>query len=191
MTSDSTGATVGENLHRLRILAGESQAEAAQRLARHGLDWKRDHVAALENGRRASVAVDELVIMSSAYGVRLDEWFAGHGDVQLSPAISVDRSEIRDVLRGKGILRAATPRELDFSDAEDLEADERVAKRLGVETQEVTRIAHELWGHSLTQERNRRLADSPAKDPKAMRTVRGGMTKRLLREVELHMKEKE
>lgn len=173
----------------MRVLAGESQSEAAQRLARHGLDWKRDHVAALENGRRASVSIEEVVIMSAAYGVCLDEWFAGQGEVQLTSAVSTTRDELRDVLRGKG-LRRATTRVLDMSSVEDLEADERAASRLGVETRDVTRIAHELWGHSLTAERNRRLADSPTKDPKAMRTVRGGMTKRLMREVELHMKEK-
>lgn len=185
MTSDSVGHTVGENLHRIRVSAGESQAETAQRLQRHGLDWKRDQVAALETGRRTSVGVDELLILSWAYDVPMAEWFTGEGRVSLGTDLDAEREDVRDALSGKRKRRALV---LDFATAPDLEADARVAERLGVDQDEVTRIAHELWGHSLTDERNKRL---PTGDPKTLRTLRGGMTKRLMREVELYMKEKE
>lgn len=182
MTSDSVGHTVGENLHRIRVSAGESQAEAAQRLKAHGLDWKRDHITALENDRRTSVGVDELLILSWAYDVPMAEWFAGMGRVSLGTDLDAEREDVRDALEGRPNRRSFV---VDFSAAPDLEADARVAERLGVDQDEVTRIAHELWGHSLTDERNKRL---PTGDPKTLRTLRGGMTKRLMREVELYMK---
>lgn len=185
----SVGLVVGENLKRLRIAVGESQAECAQRLRGHNLDWTRDHVASLENGRRTTVSVEELIILSWAYGMAPAEMFQGQGPVALSPTFSIDLEVMRKALNGKTGWRTARPRVIDFSESIDLEADERVANRLGVDIEVVTRIARERWGHTLTEERNRRLADAPTKEPQAMRTLRSGMTKRLMREMQQYLDE--
>lgn len=188
--TSSIGLVVGENLKRLRIAAGESQAECAQRLRSHGLDWARNHVASLETDRRATITVEELVILAWAYKTTPAELFAGDGLVALTPALDAERETLRSTLGGKKTgPRAATAHVIDFSNVVELEADERVASRLGVDTEVVTRIARERWGHTLTDERNRRLADAGTKDPRALRTLRGGMTKRLMREVEQHVQE--
>lgn len=187
MTSKTTGATVGENLRAARIQAGEDQSQCATRLRRHGLDWSRDKVASTENGRRGSIAVEELLILSVAYKVPLAEWFAGEGQVQVTPEVAVDRDEVRKMLQGKMIKNR--PVVLDFTDVEDLEADERAATRWGVDQDQVTATARELWGHTLTAERNARLAELGTKTPKELRTLRAGMTKRLMREIEEAMSE--
>ncbi|MFD4438106.1 helix-turn-helix domain-containing protein, partial [Bacillus safensis] len=99
MNTKTAGATVGENLRRVRIRAGESQAECAARVAGHGLAWSRDNVAALEGGRRAEVNVSELFILSAAYGLPVSDWFAGDGDVQLTATTRASRSDMREVLQ--------------------------------------------------------------------------------------------
>lgn len=182
MTTKTTSETVGENLRAARIRAGENQSQCATRLRLYGLDWSRDKVASAENGRRGSIAVEELLILSLAYKVPLAEWFAGDEPVQLSPDLSMSREDIRKALQGKRIK--TRPVVLDFTDVEDLEADERAATRLGVDQDQVTDTARELWGHTLTAERNARLAELGTKTPKELRTLRAGMTKRLIREIE-------
>jgi hypothetical protein len=187
MTSDPTIAqVVGERLHRLRVHAGQTQLEAARHLQSYGLAWTRDHVASLETGRRESVGVDELVILASAYQTKISDWFPSSGRVILGQDFTIERSVLRAALSGG--RPPVRPRTFDFSDVPDLEADQRVADRLGVDLEVVTRAARALWGHSLTEERNRRLA-TKGKDPKAIRTLRSGMTKRLMREVDTYLKE--
>lgn len=185
-TEQVVGQVIGEHLYRLRVAAGETQADAAKRIAECGLPWKRDQVIALETGNRKSVSVEELVILSWAYNIHISEWFTGSGEILLAPDTYISRVDLERELRGERVSR---PRDIDFSEVVELEADERVAQRLGVDTSEVTRIARDLWGHTLTDERNRRLEDSGKSDPKELRTLRAGMTKRLMKEISLQLEE--
>lgn len=191
MNAENVGAAVGENLKRLRLAARESQAECARRLAENGLDWKRDQVASLESGRRDSVTVSELLLIAWAYGVPLADLFEGTDDIQLSPDATATKEAVRAMLNG----RTRTPGPVvavDFSEAqEDYSADDSIATRLGVDLDVVIGAAQDLWGHSATKERDARLSSTPPSDPKALRTLRAGMTKRLLREVREHMEQDE
>lgn len=187
MTTKTTSATVGENLRAARIRAGEDQSQCAARLRLYGLDWSRDKVASTESGRRGSIAVEELLILSAAYKLPLTEWFAGDGQVQVTAEVAVARDDVRKMLQGKRVK--PWPIVIDFTDVEDFEADERAATRLGVDQDQVTATARELWGHTLTAERNARLAELGTKTPKELRTLRAGMTKRLTREIEEAMPE--
>ena len=76
---------------------------------------------------------------------------------------------------------------VDFTDVPDVDRTEQtVANKLGVEAPDVQRAAHQLWGHPFTQERDRRIGEGIS--PARARTLRAGMTKRLIREIEPHLR---
>lgn len=64
------------------------------------------------------------------------------------------------------------------------EAEQHAARALGCAAIEVSAVAHRLWGHGLTAERERRLAETagPA-EPGALRVRRGHVTRALVEEV--------
>ncbi|MEV0343653.1 helix-turn-helix domain-containing protein [Nocardia sp. NPDC050713] len=186
MKAATTGRIAGENLKRLRVGSSETQHECAQRLAACGLPITRDWVASLESGRKPSVTVDELVLMASAYRVSLAEFFNGTGDVQLSAEAEIPLTDVRGLLQGKRAGSSVV--RFDLSEAgEDDPVSDRIADRLGVDLETVMDVAQQLWGHAATKERDERLSSTRPSDPKALRTLRAGMTKRLLREVREHI----
>ncbi|MFE5480524.1 helix-turn-helix domain-containing protein [Nocardia sp. NPDC056541] len=187
MTTKDPGQVVGLNLKRVRVKAGESQSECAQRVSAFGLNWAQSHVSAYESGKKASAPIEELLILSRIYGVQLHEWFEGEGEVALTKSFAIGRDEMRDALQGKGKRLKSRP--VDFTNDVRLPADESIATRLDIERDEAIRIARKLWGHTATEERDKRLAHHGTKDPAAMRNLRGGMTKRLANEIKLHMEE--
>ena len=174
-----TGWVVGHNLYRVRSENGESQTQCARRVSEYGLEWTRDQVASLELGRRESITIDELIILSAAYRVSLDSWFQGTDSIDVAGCVSMSRESIRATLRGVAPIIIPTPP----VDAPPLECDVYVANRLGVNHAHITHIARSLWGRTLTEERDHRLDDSPDKDPKVMRTKRAGVTKQLMAEI--------
>ncbi|MBH0781350.1 helix-turn-helix domain-containing protein [Nocardia bovistercoris] len=187
MTEKRTGHVVGLNLKRIRVKAGDSQSECAQRVSAFGLNWAQSHVSSLESGNRKSVSIEELLILSDAYKVQLHEWFDGDGFVDLNDEYTVSRSDIQHALKGEADHDAS--RVLDFRNDVRLPADESIAVRLDIDRDVVIGIACELWGHTATEERDKRLAHHGTKDPAAMRNLRGGMTKRLANEIKLHREE--
>ena len=65
------------------------------------------------------------------------------------------------------------------------DADRAAARRLGVGPRRLVRAAFRLWGHSLTDERDRRLAaEEPiGADQRQIQAIRGHITRDLLREI--------
>ena len=177
----TTAQVVGANLHAQRVQRGWTQAQVAHKVHAYGLSWNSDHVSNLEKGARETVRLDELLILSAAFGVPLAVWFKGEGDVVIAGHTSLSRAEMRQALTGEVPMAEAIV--VDFEKAEDqLIADRRAAERLGVPEHRVTAAAVKLWGHTLTQERDRRLGSSDA------RNLRAGMTKRLIREIAPHVR---
>ncbi|GLB64064.1 hypothetical protein NCCP2495_19430 [Dietzia sp. NCCP-2495] len=188
MSESSTGRIVGENLRKQRISAGLSQAEVASKANSMGLSWAQANVTTIETGRRQSITIDELLVLSIVFECPLSSWFAGTGDVAVTEHMSMKRSVIREALAGE----TPTPSRVvsvDFSTVEDYSADESAARVLGITQEQVTQIAVDLWGHSLTAERDKRLSEHADKSPRELRTLRGGMTKRLSKIIRQQMEE--
>jgi transcriptional regulator with XRE-family HTH domain len=61
--------TVAAKVKVLRKSSGLSAQALAERMSDLGVPWKREVVANLENGRRASVGVDELLALALVFGV--------------------------------------------------------------------------------------------------------------------------
>ncbi|MCF7552204.1 helix-turn-helix domain-containing protein [Pseudonocardia sp. WMMC193] len=183
----SVGQLVGEVLARRRIERGHTQGDAAQHARWAGLTWSRDHVASLETGRRESLSVEELLLLSSAYDMKLADWFEGDGQVALTPEIAVSRADLRATL-GRGRSLKIDGIIVDMSNVPDVDRTEQlVAHRLDAEAPVVQQAAQQLWGRSFAEERDRRLGD--VGDPQRARTLRAGMTKRMTREIEPTVRE--
>ncbi len=65
-----------------------------------------------------------------------------------------------------------------------VEADRTLADRLDVPTEVVARIATELWGRSLTEERDRRVDALGEMEPNERQAHRGHVTRELAQEIE-------
>lgn len=64
-TPDAITAALGRRLTELRQAAGiRSQAELGKRMTDHGVPWSRVSVEKLENGRRGSITVQELLALA-------------------------------------------------------------------------------------------------------------------------------
>lgn len=172
---ETVGEVVGENLQRLREQARLTQHEAARLLYRRGAPWHRSKIAAIEAGERPNVSIADVLLLAHTFNVDLAELFEGDGEVKLSQFVTLSRPLIRDIIRGLarlegskdwdpetrhdelfGLARIRTDGEGRKFGAR--EADRTLAKRLDVPPRAITEIAHELWGKTLTDERDERVA---------------------------------
>jgi len=183
-----------------------TQEEAAHAIRSAGQPWTVDTVQFLETGRggsgpRAGVTVQELTALSVAFGVTLASWFDETASwsiattsprppglrvqLRLSDNSSMDPSRLRDLMRGEvpiagDIAVAATEpaNATDFSDAET-----RAARRLRMTPSELRRLAQRLWGRTLDEERDERVARLRERGPGVLRALRGHVTRELTAEL--------
>lgn len=186
----------GENLRRLRERRRLTQHEAARLLLRRGLKWSRGRLAAVEAGNRQSFGLGELVLVCVAFDVPIGALFAGDGRVELVNGDTLSRAGIRDVL-----ATGDTSEVLELHDGEAVrefigglgdeerpmpaEADVLLARRLGVPVDTVIRAAVALWGRSLTEERDIRVAGLGDMSTGERQAHRGHITRELAQQVEI------
>lgn len=205
------GVVVGENVKRLRETYQLTQAELARRAQGYGLPWSRSHVAALEAGNREQVELGALVLLAEALGCRVPELFEGDGLVRLSAQAQTTRAGLVGWLTGQSHgplnwtgaagrrqkqaersirVTGSGPQDPDtrlyrWYDITPVQADAELAGRLGVRPEVVIRTAEMLWGRTLHQERDRRVAElADDLTPAQRRARRGHITRLLAREVE-------
>ena len=184
----TTGQVIGENLKRLRKMAGFTQSELADTLGVSGTRWTRSHIAAFEAGNRETIDLGTLVILARTMGVPLAELFAGEGVILLGEATPIARSDLRVLLGGQDYQPAA-PMSLLVQDMhrtarERYVADAELAGRLGVHVSHVVEAARALWGHSLHEERDQRIAVMGEMTAGQRATRRGHVTRALSRDIE-------
>lgn len=171
----SVGKVVGENLRRLRQERRLTQDAAAAQLLRTGLNWKRTHVSDLESGRRETLDIGALVVLAAAFDVTPRDFFEGTGAVLLTPRAehpehgsTATRDQIRTWLSGEKstLLLTGVQTSLVAVKHADWEArpiaasaDKALAEKLDIDPWHVVRAAEQLWGRSLTEERDRRVTD--------------------------------
>ena len=69
MRADEITRVLAAQVARLRKAAGWSQAQLAERVAKHRPGWTRSSVTKLENGLRESISVGDLVALALAFDV--------------------------------------------------------------------------------------------------------------------------
>lgn len=202
---------VGEGVRRAREAAGARQDDVARAARRYGLTWSRSKVAALERGAKPvsieelalltlvlsdvcsrPVTVPELIDPGALVHLAGTLHIGGEGLARVLAGRPLDTgpmttSQIQavasEVLRGirHGQERA---REL-LLDEPTLdpggEAEEKAARRLGETPGIVTELSIARWGRTLTEERDRIVAErDDAPSPDRLRALRGQVTRRLV-----------
>lgn len=204
-TIPSVGRVVGENLRRLREERGLTQDEAVGRAVWAGLPWTRARLASLETGRRDDLTVTELLLLGLAFDVSPDYWFGGKGRMLVGHLLP-SRGVVRQLLGGRKlsatdaagddrILISERDQKRAEATAEEwwkavgsiTETDANAARALGVSPERVRALASHLWGRSLIDEREARMAGEPL-DAARRPARRGHITRVLLRELELAAK---
>lgn len=186
-----------------------SQDEVARLVRLTGLRWTRSTVALAEAGRKP-ISLDELVLLALCLcGGDAGELLAGDGDVRLANTV-LSLAELRAVLSGDRPGSGVAVSRIQETQAtvvglrmkDDLaavglatpatgDAEAKAARRLGRTVEDVNTAAAQLWGRSLTQERDRRVAAGTT-DSTSARTVqamRGHITPQLLAELEPVLRE--
>jgi transcriptional regulator with XRE-family HTH domain len=104
--SDTT-RTIADRVRAIRKDLGLAAEQLAAAMTAQGIPWQRSIVANLENGRRESVSVDELIALSAVLGVAPDELAP---ELKLSPAVSTTDERLARLERMVGELRAEARR---------------------------------------------------------------------------------
>jgi transcriptional regulator with XRE-family HTH domain len=94
------GQLLGDRLRQLRLEQDLTREEVARRVRQVGLPWSPIIVSAFENGRRKTVALEELLLLSYAFRVEPGDWFVGNGWAKLSPDAMASLGVIRAMLAG-------------------------------------------------------------------------------------------
>lgn len=94
------GQLLGDRMRGLRAETGLSREDIARRAQQVGLSWSSSTVKAFEDGKRRSVSLEELILLSYAFRVEPGEWFVGTGWVELAPDAKAGLGVIRAMLAG-------------------------------------------------------------------------------------------
>jgi len=193
-------SVVGRNLRFFREQRRQTQTDAARHLLVGGLRWSRDQVSTLETGNRESITFEELYAIAFAYGVPIAQLFAGDDDqvVKINDRVFATLKTVRESFsRQPTRLMTRQEEEEDWKRWEELaakyaaardEADKAVAGKLGYPVEWVISAAHDLWGHSLTEERDARLGDTSGIPARTLQAKRGAMTRKLTAEIAAYIK---
>jgi transcriptional regulator with XRE-family HTH domain len=204
-THESTptlGQVAGQNLRRLRTREHLTQADVTRRIFdMTGERWTPDQVSILENGKRGTITLEDLLVLAHAFGVPLAEFFdsgfvvVGEGDEDLAKRFVaragkfvVTLEGVRQALSGDRMRSAfgspdTSTAVLEWLESQ-VEADKAVADRLGVDLQAVVDAAVKMWGHTLTEERDAQLGDTSGIPPRSVQGKRGAMTRVLTARIE-------
>lgn len=141
----TTAPSAGELLKEWRESAGRRQDEVATAARVCGLAWTRDTVAAIEGGRRDFSLMEFLLLRG----------------------VPLKRDELAALF--------ATTTEISATVGALQDAEVKAARKLGVRPEEVVATAVRLWGRTLSEERDRVLAENVKMDRTARecRTGRG------------------
>lgn len=152
-----------------------TQEDVALAMSAAGIGWRRSTVGAIEGGSRG-VAIDEIVLLSKVFDKPSLDWWIGApegGATHRTAAAQDVLRSVADLLDSSSVARVA-------------EIDARAARRLFLKPVDFARQAEDQWGHSLLDERERRLADRVAGATVAeaqLRALRGRITRELIDEM--------
>jgi transcriptional regulator with XRE-family HTH domain len=94
---------IAERVRQLREARGLTAARLAERMTEEGVKWDRSVVANLENGRRASVTVEELFALAyvlEVAPVHLVIPLDADGWIHITPELSTTNEQARAWIRG-------------------------------------------------------------------------------------------
>jgi transcriptional regulator with XRE-family HTH domain len=185
---------VGFRIRQLREMFGKTQEDVAAAARRIGFDWGRSSVASLEAGQR-QLSAEELLalpaIIDQAFTGGSDAWAASFSladllrpgkkeELALTSSVSMTATEL------EGWLGAEPPGigdRLVAADARAAEADRKAAASLGWTPDKVLRRSLNLWGQTLSDERDARVPSYADASARSLQARRGHVTRTLLNEL--------
>lgn len=169
-----------------------------------GLSWYRSTVARLETGARGLSASELLLLpamLTAATGepVTLDRLLEGvraaltpnlvmgggaHEHREATGEAFALAFDVESLLHDTGSLLSGPDVVLELAGSVR-EAEARAARTLGVTPAKVLELAGELWGQTLSEERDERVAEraDPDASPRTVQAVRGHVTRELIQEL--------
>lgn len=163
-------------MRRLREARGWQQETLAQNAcAELGVDWTRETVLRLEQGRR-KLGAGELLGLCFLFRVPLAELLQGAGDAWPTAGLKLAAAEIPQLLEGERPPSAESPVDrriaphVPRAGARPDLADDRAAKAIGATPLLISLLSHKLWGRSLSAERDRRAGPGANRMKKAHAT---------------------
>ena len=196
---ESLAEVVGRNCKRIRTEIGITQDELARYARPLGLRWSASSVGDFEAGRSAPTlatvftvgvalqfAARHAVTLARLYGrtqphdraVTLADLLGGDGLVALTDALAASAADLAGVCRG-GSFRFPWYEPVTESTAGL--AEQRLAKRLGIEPDRLADVSNRLWGCMFSEERDRRAGpdSNQQKRGQVSRTLRAELEKAL------------
>ena len=188
-------ANIAKNVKRFREAAGRRQEDVARGAWLCGLDWGRSTVAMLEAGHYELKAVELLVLPTVLRLAEVGDFSLGDlllpeddEDVELTPNL---RAEAGTLLKGldpkKPQSRAGWHVEgyVKVRAIKAGEAEAKAARALGVGAEHVLQAGYALWGRTLSEERDVRVAEqaAPGTAPRSLQALRAHATRRLMAEL--------
>lgn len=202
-------AVIGDQLSEWREAAGLRQDEVARAARELDLPWTQATVAGIETGRR-EVSLEEFavlpLIVSKFPRVQGGRFRRASGFlysdepgvvVKIGPDSSIRLDHLREIFSGHavggdGIVpssaiypRAAAWRKIKRRRDAKFGAEMKVARKLGVNQVSVAAASRRLWGQTLTEERDARMAEQAGPDDSArtLQALRGHITRALIDEL--------
>lgn len=189
---------IGQQMRRLREAAGVRQETiaAAARFWRLPT-WTQATVAAIELGQRG-LSVGEFVTLPllfheagigrpSGGHLELEDFVPrmvdGFPNVPVVPdGFGMPLRIVRTLLRGGHPPASVQP---DRAETGPGEAERKAARKLGCSPNDIVAAARQLWGHTLSEERDQRIGKRAEKlDRRSLQAVRGRVTRALVRDLE-------
>lgn len=171
---------IGEGARRLRTTAGKTRDEVSRTAHTFGLAWSYSKLCELEGGTKA-VRPEDIFLLIALYTrlcgrpVTLADMIDPGASIEITPVVQVTGREFVDCYAGRAVPVYAPPRVVAGL------AERQAAKKLGVKPAAVLSTSIATWGRTLTEERDRIVAERhPDASPDRRRALRGRVTRELL-----------
>jgi transcriptional regulator with XRE-family HTH domain len=206
------GQLIGQNVKRLRVARGWSQERLARALSHQGVTLGRSGIAWLETGRRKDPTLTETLALASCLGTSVAKLLAndeirvhfGEREVEGEDLVRMaagrkphSRSRIEPLqgrdpewvehLMGQSdldpIAQSNLVQDAEFNTSHFVgDAERTIARRLQIDPDEVVVLSKDLWGRSLTEERDALAADFTGK-PTGRAMHKAHISRRLQKEL--------
>jgi hypothetical protein len=190
---------IGQEMRRLREAQGVRQETVAESAKFWGVPWTQATVAAIELGQRG-FALGEFVMLPLVFreaGIRrpngrhleLEDFVPEYVDQNMPNApvfpggFQMPLRIVRTLLRGGALPAGAVPIK-PRGPVGPGETERKAARKLGCSPDVIVTAARELWGRTLSAERDERIGERGAKlDGRSLQAVRGRVTRGLVHEL--------
>ncbi|CAN5462164.1 hypothetical protein BH20ACT21_BH20ACT21_00030 [soil metagenome] len=201
--SETLSSYLSKRVRALRVERGWRQEDVAARARAAGLNWQWDNVSGIEHGTRF-LSVEELFVLPGLFDLTLPELLSDgdeHHLLELGDECAATLLQLRQSFRGEWTLPVRAGHRDSVPGIAERKAARKMSKALGFDVAPATimRLSQDLWGRSLSAERDVRISETAdlqddwnrsaallglkETTPRSLQAIRGHMTRELLDEL--------